>query len=226
MIGFGKTLIVAAHPDDDILGCGGLLSKLTSSGESVRVIFIAEGTTCRYNNITEKVKNEIASRNQVGINALKILGVSDYNFYNFPCGRLDVEPIIDIAKIIEKEIENYKPKTILTHFRNDVNNDHKIVFQAVLQATRPVKNIVKNLLSFEILSSTEWKYFDVFKPNFFVDITDTLPKKIEAMNYYISEQPNPPHPRSDHIISSLASIRGSQSGVMFAEGFEVVRFYY
>ena len=139
MIGFGKTLIVAAHPDDDILGCGGLLSKLTSSGESVRVIFIAEGTTCRYNNITEKVKNEIASRNQCGINALKILGVSDYNFYNFPCGRLDVEPIIDIAKVIEKEIENYKPKTVLTHFRNDIHNDHKIVFQAVLQATRPIK---------------------------------------------------------------------------------------
>ena len=207
MIGFGKTLVVAAHPDDDILGCGGLLSKLTSSGESVRVIFIAEGTTCRYNNITEKVKNEIVSRNQVGINALKILGVSDYNFYNLPC-------------------ENYKPKTILTHFRNDVHIDHKIVFQAVLQATRPVKNIVKNLLSFEILSSTEWKYSDVFKPNFFVDITDTLPKKIEAMNCYISEQPNPPHPRSNDIISSLASIRGSQSGVTFAEGFEVVRFYY
>jgi len=226
MIDFGKTLIVAAHPDDDILGCGGLISRLSSMGELIRVIFIAEGTTCRYENITDEVKNEIESRNQCGVNALKILGVSDYKFYNFPCGRLDSEPIIDIAKLIEKEIKEYKPKSILTHSQNDVHNDHKVVNQAVIQATRPINNLVKNLISFEILSSTEWKYSDVFKPNFFVDISDSLSKKLEAMSCYSSEQPSSPHPRSNNIITSLASIRGSQSGVTFAEGFEIVRIFY
>jgi LmbE family N-acetylglucosaminyl deacetylase len=226
MIDFGKTLVIAAHPDDDVLGCGGLIKKLTNSGESVRVIFIAEGTSCRFDNINEQVKNEILFRSQCGINALKILGVDEYNFYDYPCGRLDVEPIMDLGKVIEKEIINYKPKTILTHGQNDVHVDHKTIFQAVLQATRPVNNIVKNLLSFEILSSTEWRFVDSFKPNFFVDITDTLDSKIDAMNCYTSEQPKPPHPRSDKIISSLASLRGSQSGTMFSEGFEVVRIFY
>ena len=226
MIDFGKTLVVAAHPDDDVLGCGGLIKKLTNSGESVRVIFIAEGTSCRFDNINEQVKNEIFFRSQCGISALKILGVDDYNFYDYPCGRLDQEPIIELGKIIEKEISVYKPNTILTHCQNDVHVDHKTIFQAVLQATRPVNIVVKNLLSFEILSSTEWSFIDTFKPNFFVDISDTLDSKIDAMNCYTSEQPKPPHPRSDNIISSLASLRGSQSGTMFSEGFEIVRIFY
>ena len=153
------------------------------------------------------------------------MGVNDYFFYNFPCGRLDTESIIDIAKVGEKEIEDYLPNTILTHCRNDVHNDHKVVFQAVLQASRPAGKLVKNLLSFEILSSSEWKFVDTFKPNFFVDITSTITKKIDAMHCYSTEQPKPPHPRSDSLINSLANIRGSQSGVMYAEGFEIIRIY-
>ena len=225
MIDFGKTLVIAAHPDDDVLGCGGLIKKLTNSGESVRVIFIAEGTSCRHENINEEVKKEIAIRNQCGINALNILGVTNYNFYDYPCGRLDVEPIIDLGKVIEKEISDFKPKTILTHCHKDVHVDHKTIFQAVLQATRPIGDTVKNLLSFEILSSTEWKYVDTFKPNFFVEITDTISSKIDAMNCYVTEQPEPPHPRSNKIIYSLARLRGSQSGVMYSEGFEVIRIF-
>ena len=95
------------------------------------------------------------------------LNVSDFHFYNFPCGRLDEEPIIEIAKVIEKEVQKFEPTTILTHSYNDVHNDHKTIFKATVQATRPVGKIVKNLLSFEILSSTEWNYTKVFKPNLF-----------------------------------------------------------
>jgi LmbE family N-acetylglucosaminyl deacetylase len=223
MLNFGKTLVVAAHPDDEVLGCGGLIAKLINQGEQVRVVFIAEGTSCRYDVINKKVQEEINFRNQCGIEALSSLGVNSHNFYNLPCGRLDEEPIIKIAKIIEKEISDYMPTTVLTHSSNDVHNDHKITFRAVLQATRPVGKIVKNLLSFEILSSTEWNYIEAFMPNIFVDVTSTINVKINAMHCYSSEQPKYPHPRSDKGIMSLASIRGSQSGVEYAEGFRIIR---
>jgi len=223
MLNLGKTLIIAAHPDDEVLGCGGLIAKLVSQGEQVRVVFIAEGSSCRYNTLTDEAQEEINFRNQCGIEAMKCLGVSDYIFYNLPCGRLDKEPLIKIAKIIEKEILDYEPSTVLTHSRNDVHNDHKVIFRATVQATRPVGKIVKNLLSFEVLSSSEWNYTQSFKPNVFIDITSTMDVKINAMHYYSTEQPKHPHPRSDEVIRSLATMRGSQSGVKYAEAFEIIR---
>ncbi len=223
MLNFGKTLVVVAHPDDEVLGCGGLISKLINQGEQVRVVFVAEGSSCRYEALNKQAKEEINFRNQCGIEALRSLGVSSHNFHNLPCGRLDKEPFIEIAKIIEKEISDYKPTTVLTHSSNDVHNDHKIIYRAVVQATRPVGKIVKNLLSFEILSSTEWNYTETFKPNIFVDITSTINAKINAMHCYSTEQPKHPHPRSDQVIRSLATIRGSQSGVEYAEGFKIIR---
>jgi len=225
MLNFGKTLVVAAHPDDEVLGCGGLIARLVNQDKQVKVVFIAEGSSCRYNTLTDEAQAEISFRNQCGIKAMKSLGVKDYCFYNLPCGRLDIEPIIEIAKIIEKEILEYGPTTVLTHSRHDVHNDHKVIFRAAVQATRPVAKIVKNLLSFEILSSTEWSYTEVFKPNLFVDITSEIDIKIDAMHCYSTEQPKPPHPRSDEVIRSLATMRGSQSGVKYAEGFEVVRIF-
>ena len=227
MLNFGKTLVVAAHPDDEVLGCGGLIAKLNKQGGHVRVIFIAEGTSCRYEKPWGKeVEEEIQQRNQCGIEAMNFLNVSDFHFYNFPCGRLDEEPIIEIAKVIEKEVQKFEPTTILTHSYNDVHNDHKTIFKAAVQATRPVGKIVKNLLSFEILSSTEWNYTKVFKPNLFVDITSEIDVKINAMHCYSTEQPKHPHPRSDQVIRSLAKIRGSQSGVKYAEGFEIIRSFF
>ena len=223
MLNFGKTLVVAAHPDDEVLGCGGLIAKLINQGEQVRVVFIAEGTSCRYEALNKKVQEEINFRNQCSIEAIRSLGVSSHNFYNLPCGRLDKEPIIEIAKIIQKEISEYIPTTVLTHSSNDVHIDHKITYRAVVQATRPVGKIVKNLLSFEILSSTEWNYTEAFKPNIFVDVTSTINAKINAMHCYSTEQPKYPHPRSDQGIRSLASMRGSQSGVEYAEGFKIIR---
>ena len=225
MFNFGKTLIIAAHPDDEVLGCGGLIAKLISQGEQVRVVFLAGGTSCRYESMSKQVKDEIKFRNQCGVKALKSLGVNSYKFNNLPCGRLDKEPIIEIAKIIEKEILDYNPTTVLTHSINDVNNDHKISFRAVLQATRPVGKIVKNLLSFEILSSSEWNYIEVFKPNLFVDVTSTIELKINAMHCYTTEQPKYPHPRSDQVIMSLASLRGSQARMQYAEGFQIIRLF-
>ena len=223
MLNFGKTLVVAAHPDDEVLGCGGLIAKLIKQGEQVRVVFIAEGTSCRYETFNKQVQEEINFREQCSIEALKTLGVSNHKFYNLPCGRLDKEPIIKIAKIIEKEIADYKPITVLTHADIDVNNDHKIIYRAVVQATRPVGNIVKNLLSFEVLSSTEWSYIEAFPPNIFVDVTSTINVKINAMHCYSTEQPKYPHPRSSKALKVRAQMWGVSNGINHAEAFQIIR---
>lgn len=221
-----KALVIAAHPDDETLGCGGVISKLYQQGKSVRVIFIAEGTSCRFDAVSANIQPEIDFRNNCAVEALSVLGVNDYQFYNLPCGRLDQEPIIDIAKIIEKEIKNYLPDTIFTHHHNDLHVDHRTCALATIQATRPTTHIVKNLFAFEILSSSDWKFLDAFTPNVFFDISDTMALKLKAMNKYSTEQPMPPHPRSDINIKGLGTFRGGQSGSIYAEAFELIRGFY
>lgn len=223
-----KVLVVAAHPDDDILGCGGTIAKYTQKGVEFKVIFIAEGTTCRF--LTEEINSpktleEIDKRSTYAKKSLEILGVNDFMFYNLPCGRLDQEPIIEIGKIIEKEIAEFHPDTIFTHSDIDVNNDHLRVFQAVLQATRVgVLNVVKKVYSFEVLSSSEWRFVEVFKPNVFVSLDkEHIDLKIKALNEYVSEIKEFPFPRSDEGLRVLAKLRGMQVGTNYAESFSLVR---
>ena len=134
-----RVLIIAAHPDDDILGCAGIMSKYKKQVK-FRVIFIAEGSSCRFTKKeikNKEVLNVIKQRNTFAVNALKILGVENYHFYNLACGRLDQIDIIDINKIIEREINIFKPDTIFTHSSADTNNDHSVVHRATQIATRP-----------------------------------------------------------------------------------------
>ena len=164
-----KILIIAAHPDDEILGCGGFLAKY--GGKSTRIVFIAEGTSCRFNSneLNDKhVANKIAERNGCCINALSTFGITDIKFYNFPCGRLDVTPIIDINKLIESELNDFKPQTVLTHSEFDNNNDHRVVYRSTMMSTRPgtFKGLNK-VISYEVPSSTEWSFSDIFQPNLF-----------------------------------------------------------
>ena len=229
MNNFKKVMVIAAHPDDDVLGCGGTISKLACQGADIRVVFIAEGTTCRYQNpeyYDRKVINEkIDYRNKCGVKALKSLGVDDCVFYDLPCGRLDQEPILKIGKIIEKEITTYEPDTIFTHSKNDVNVDHQIVYQGVLQATRPgAKNNVDTVLSYEILSSSEWNFLEPFAPNFFIEISKKdVDNKVAAMSHYDTEVKPLPFPRCEDMIRMKCSTRGSQIGVKNAEAFLLVR---
>lgn len=228
-----KVLIVAAHPDDDILGCAGLMSKYRNKVE-FKVIFIAEGSSCRYNfnqinNI--KVKKVIENRNSFGIKALKLLGVEDYQFYNLPCGRLDQVPIIEINKIIEKEIESFKPDTLFTHSFEDVNNDHLIVHRATQMATRPkVYNFLgqsrfpERVYTYEVLSSSEWRFTHTFSPNYFESLSiDDVKNKWLALSEYESEISDFPYPRSEDGIFSLAKYRGLQTGFDYAEAFMLIR---
>lgn len=220
-------LIVAAHPDDDIIGCGGFLSKYRNK-YNFRVIFIAEGSSCRFSeeDINSKlVINAIKKRNSNGVNALFKLGVKSYKFYNLPCGRLDQVPLININKIIENEINNFKPKTIFTHSNKDANNDHLIIHKSTLIATRPgSKFFVNNIFSYEILSSSEWKFTDVFKPNMFEKLSlNDVNNKWDALKEYNTEIKKFPYPRSYEGIKILANYRGMQSNTEYSEAFEIIR---
>ena len=154
------------------------------------------------------------------------MGLNNSCFYNLVCGKLNKYPIIEIAKIIEDEITKFKPEVLITHSNYDVNLDHRTVYQACLQSTRPTnQNKIKALLSFEVLSSTEWKYNKIFEPNLFINIEKEIKFKIKAMKRYKTEMNNFPHPRSVTGINTLAKYRGIQSQNRFAEAFKIIRLF-
>ena len=222
-----KYLIIAAHPDDETLGCGATISYLRKKKNEVRVIFLGEGSTCRFDSTTKKdiLIKAIEQRKKFSLNAMKILNVKSYFYYNLPCGKFDQIPILKLAKIIEKEISTFKPNIIFTHSETDVHVDHQRTFQATLQATRPsLNNNINTVLSFEILSSTEKNFTKEFLPNYFVELDiKSLNKKLSAMKSYKTETKKYPFSRSIVSIKNLAMYRGAQSGCDYAEAFKIIR---
>jgi LmbE family N-acetylglucosaminyl deacetylase len=221
-----RVLIIAAHPDDELLGCGATISKYSRRGAVFKVLFIAEGSSCRYDS-SDRVEaiEAIAKRTQQSITALGLLGITNYEFYDLPCGRLDMVPIIEINKIIEHEVYIFKPDTVLTHACHDANNDHRIVQRATMMATRPIGNSrVLRVLSYEVLSSSEWSYGETFVPTSFEQIEEyDLDCKCQAMKAYETEVKDYPFPRSEHGLRALAMNRGMQAGVPLAEAFHLIR---
>ena len=224
-----KILVIAAHPDDEVLGCGGTIAKLKKEGSDIYVYFLAEGVTARYlqkDFNSEKVKKEILKRNQDCVRALRILGVKKNNikFENNLCCRLDQVPLIDLEKKIEEKINIIKPNIIFTHWDNDLNIDHKIINHAVRVATRPInKDFIKEILSFEVLSSTEWNCTEAFNPNYFVNISNFINIKCKSFNMYTNEVRAGLHPRNSEHIKALAKYRGGQAGYKFAESFSLIK---
>lgn len=224
-----KILIIAAHPDDEVLGCGGIIAKYRSLGILVRVVFLAEGVTARYDEHELQLPHVLADKNRRNKNAFRALDIlsvpKDQIFINERyCCRLDQTPQIDLVKQIESHIVEWQPTSIYTHSPNDVNIDHRIAYKAVLAATRPIKgSSVKAVYSFEVLSSTEWNTAQPFQANIFVDISDFIKLKIKAMSAYEGEMSDAPHPRSKEVIHALARYRGAQSGLDFAEAFNLIR---
>ena len=222
-----RILVIAAHPDDEILGCGGLLSKYSSKTE-ISILFIAEGDSCRFNSseLTPVLLKEIKHREECAKEALNVFNIDDIHFNNLPCGRLDSFDIIDINKVIEKKILSFQPSIILSHYSHDINNDHRVVSRSVEMSTRPVNNFNINTFSYEILSSTEWNLQNPFKPNTFVQLSeDDLQNKIKALKIYDGEIRDFPHSRSEDGIISLSKYRGMQVGVNYAEAFYTNRLY-
>ena len=223
-----SVLVIAAHPDDEILGCGGAISRHSEVGDVVRVIIVSTGITSRRDNISDDInKEELAALKSSAEKANQIIGVKSLDFLNYPDNRLDSIQRLDLIKDLEKNINAFQPNIIYTHHSGDVNIDHRIVCDAVITACRPYPNqIVKTILSFEVASSTEWQppgKSDAFEPNWFVDISKQLSKKLEALKAYDSEMRDWPHARSLKAIDYQAKLMGSQLGVNAAEAFKLLR---
>ena len=217
-------LVVAAHPDDEVLGCGGYIANQVRSGGEVFVTFLSDGVTSRQGNLGLQ---EIESRRNAARLASKVLGVSEVSFGDYPDNKIDTVPLLEIIKSIEAVVERVRPQIVLTHFGGDLNIDHRIVNQAVLTACRPApKQGVKEVLFFEVPSSTEWQVpieGEAFTPTWFEDISETLEIKIKALTVYEHELREWPHPRSVKAVEHLAHWRGATCGVDAAEAFVLGR---
>ncbi len=221
-------LVIAAHPDDEVLGCGGTILKHTENGDKVHILILAEGITSRQKKRDRSLVNlELNKLKSSTDQVSNLLNITSFELLDFPDNRLDSIDILEIIKKIEEKIDILSPSIIYTHHNGDLNIDHKLINQAVITACRPIKknNNVKKIYSFEIPSSTDWQLNNNnnFKPNYFVDITNQLEKKIKAMEFYESELKDWPHSRSKKGIESFANIRGMQSGFKAAESFMLLR---
>ena len=224
-----KILIVAAHPDDEVLGCGGTVARLLDVGNvEVATLILGEGITSRdKTRDRESRHSEIESLKKNIIDANKILGIEKVFTFDFPDNRFDTVALLDIIKVIEEIKWSFRPDTIFTHFANDLNIDHAITNKAIMAATRPMNDEpVKEIYAFEVLSSTEWNFPLSFFPDTFVDISGTLKKKQEAMNVYKNELRDFPHPRSLEGIELNAKNWGMKSGLQYCEVFQTIRRIY
>lgn len=216
----GPVLVVAAHPDDEVLGCGGTIAKWAAEGRSVHVLLMADGETAR----DDATGAGCDARREAAQAACAVLGAADVVQLWFPDNRMDSTDLLDVVKAIENRIVGCQPTTVLTHHAGDVNVDHRVVHQAVLAACRPQPgHCVRELLYFEVPSSTEWQMPSTFAPNYFVDVSETMPAKAAALDCYGSEMRPEPHPRSRTAVTSLARWRGATAGYHAAEAFMVGR---
>jgi LmbE family N-acetylglucosaminyl deacetylase len=217
-------LVVAAHPDDEVLGCGGYISKQVNMGHKVSVLCVADGVSSRSGEVDI---DELSARREGAHEAGKILGIDSYVFGDFPDNQLDTVPLLKIVKFIENAISIAAPQVVLTHHHGDLNIDHSVVSRATITACRPSKeSSIETLLFFETPSSTEWSIGEAdsfFVPNWYEDISESMAKKVEALTAYKMELREWPHPRSIRAIKSLAEWRGATCGFGAAEAFVLGR---
>lgn len=217
-------LVIAAHPDDEILGCGATIARLVSEGWFIHVLIVAEGLTSRGALPDPEAVSDLAKSAEI---ANKIVGTSSIKFLGLPDNRMDKLELLDVVKMIEHAIVEFVPSLVFTHHIGDVNIDHRILHDAVITACRPQpNNPVKKILFFEVPSSTEWRPSSsglYFSPNYFYDVSNFLDKKTEALLAYSSEMRQFPHPRSIEAVKHLAHWRGASIGCFAAEGFVLGR---
>jgi LmbE family N-acetylglucosaminyl deacetylase len=220
-------LIVAAHPDDEVLGCGGTIARLAQSGRDVYIVILGEGMTSRYPQREHADESLVQRLHDCSKGVAAFLGARDVLMYGLPDNRFDTLPLLDIVKTLEGVIADLQPRVVYTQSGADLNIDHVITCRATLTATRPTVGCsVRDLYVYEVPSSTEWgfeQFAPAFRPNVFVDIDLTLEKKIQAMQLYDTEARPFPHPRSPEALRALAHWRGAQVGLRAAEAFELVR---
>lgn len=227
---YKKIMVVAAHPDDEVLGLGGAMHKLIHMCEAkVHVVILGEGLTSRSDKRdTQKWKEELEVHRQNIKDAQKAIGFESVSIYDFPDNRFDTVALLDIIKTVEKEKEQWKPEIIFTHHGGDVNIDHQRSFEAVITACRPMEDeSVHTIVTFETPSGTEWRASTdprQFVPNLFISFGNkSLQAKIKAMESYEFEKREYPHPRSPKALEIRASFWGQSTGKQYAEAFTIVR---
>lgn len=212
-------LVIAAHPDDEALGCGGAMARHSAQGEDVHVLFLADGVSSREGG------GDADARAAAAREAAKVLGAKPPRFAGMPDNKLDTVPLLDVIKAVEAALADVAPDVVYTHHGGDLNVDHRIAQQATLTACRPLAGCpVRAIYAFEVPSSTEWNDdAQPFIPNRFVDISATLDAKMKALACYSDEMRPFPHPRSVEAIEALAKWRGATAGLEAAEAFHVIR---
>lgn len=222
-----KVLVIVAHPDDEVLGCGGTIARLVREGHDVYIAILGEGLTSRFEEREKANQALLEALHTCGRQVAGLLGAKNLFMYSLPDNRFDTVPLLDVIKIIEGMVEKLEPQVIYTHHPGDLNIDHQVTFRAVLTATRPTPGCpVREIYAFEVPSSTEWAFqriSPIFRPNVFMDISTTLEAKIQAMQTYTSEVRSSPHPRSPEALRAIARRWGSVVGCEYAEAFELIR---
>ena len=211
-----RVLVIAAHPDDEILGVGGTVLKHTGRGDEVVTIVACEGESLRYEGSEPGMKSQSQR-------AAEILGVQRLECLDFPDQGLDRFTLTEIITPIEKVVRELRPDTVYCQYGGDVNRDHELLFKAVLVATRPTEAFISEVYAFDTASSTEWAYPRSFVPDTWIEISSVLERKIEAMACYETEMRDYPHPRSAESLRNKARAWGNQCCMDAAEVFMTVR---
>lgn len=223
----GRLLVVAAHPDDEILACGGTIARALAAGAAVSVLFLGEGVSARFpfgSYDSEQFREETRRRLASAKKSLTILGVSDISFGERYCCQFDTLPQLTLTKEIEEVMDRFKPTILFTHNPSEVNIDHRATYEAVEAACRPTRpSVPRQIYTFEIVCSGNWTFETTFKPNVFVDISEFWEKKLEAWHCYSGEVRPFPFPRSDIGLETLAHYRGMQVAIHKAEAFRLMR---
>lgn len=216
-------LVVAAHPDDETLGCGATIVKHAAAGDRVITLILGEGVLSRR---TDQDRRDLLDQLREDARAATaLLGVHRLILQDIPCCRMDTVPLLDVVHAIEGVVAEERPSIVYTHHHGDANIDHATIAKAMQAVCRPMAHTsIDRVCAFEVPSSSEWNFQhgSQFRPDVFVDVADTIETKIRAMERYASEVRDFPHPRSRTYLQALAQVRGGQAGFLAAEAFELV----
>jgi LmbE family N-acetylglucosaminyl deacetylase len=223
-------MVIVAHPDDELLGQGATINKLSTEYNcNIRAVILGEGITSRSSQRNrEEWENELEVHEKNMIKATETIGYNSVKAYDFPDNRFDSVNLLDLVKVIEKEKNEFQPEVIFIHHHGDTNIDHRRTFEALMPAIRPMKGeVVKTVLAFETPSSTEWQApnsHNCFQPNVFIEVSESnVNAKIKGMEYYEFESRPYPHPRSPEALKIIAQRWGLNVGYEFAEPFMLIR---
>lgn len=222
-----RVLVIAAHPDDEVLGMGGTIAKYVSGGATVGLLVITDGSTLQYKD-DPKLNEIIGTKKNETKNSADVLGISEIFYGGMPDMKLDITAHSEVNDLIERVIVSFRPNIVFTHFEGDINRDHQCVYQSTLVACRPIPGQgVKELYSYSVPSSTEWNAQNprtAFVPNCYIDISGGCEdKKYRAMECYKTELREYPHPRNIEALKILDRAVGLQAGMRLAESFVLHR---